>query len=334
MPSWAPVIEAIQRRASLREQLHKENTYAYRLFHGAVEGIPGLCIDRYGPLILAQTFKDPVGQDDLPGLEAVLREHLWPDLHFVYNHRKKKRYEDFEEWHTPQPEALEQMAFDELGVRYHIQARHEGIDPWLFLDMRVGRRYMLAHAKDKRVLNLFAYTCGIGVCAALAGAKEVWNVDFAQRNLQIGRDNAALNDLPVQQSKWVQQDVFPVIRQLAGLKVKGRGRKRSYEKIAPSTFDIVFLDPPKWAKGPFGAVDLVRDYQSLFKPALLATKPGGTLIATNNVHYVDRDEWLASLTRCAEKAGRPIQHLDVLLPEEDFPSHDGQPPLKIALCKV
>ena len=71
MPSWAPVIEAIQRRASLREQLHKENTYAYRLFHGAVEGIPGLCIDRYGPLILAQTFKDPVGQYDLPGLEAV-----------------------------------------------------------------------------------------------------------------------------------------------------------------------------------------------------------------------------------------------------------------------
>jgi 23S rRNA (cytosine1962-C5)-methyltransferase len=58
------------------------------------------------------------------------------------------------------------------------------------------------------------------------------------------------------------------------------------------------------------------------------------VLATNHVPEVGREEWLAVLERAAAKAGRPLAGLDVLEPEEDFPSLDGQPPLKIALARV
>ena len=78
----------------------------------------------------------------------------------------------------------------------------------------------------------------------------------------------------------------------------------------------------------------VRDYESLFKPCVLATRPGGTVLAVNHVASVDVDEWLTKLDRCATKADQPLSGLTVLSPEGDFPSPDGKPPLKIALARV
>ena len=77
-------------------------------------------------------------------------------------------------------------------------------------------------------------------------------------------------------------------------------------------------------------MDPVRDYPSLFKPALLATAPGGAVLATNHVSKVERDTWLEQLRRCAAKAGRPLRSLQPIQPEADFPSPDGNPPLKMA----
>jgi 23S rRNA (cytosine1962-C5)-methyltransferase len=79
---------------------------------------------------------------------------------------------------------------------------------------------------------------------------------------------------------------------------------------------------------------VVRDYASLFKPALLATAPGGSILATNHVPEVSREDWIASLERCAVKAGRPLVSVEVITPEDDFPSPDGRHPLKIAVARV
>ena len=94
------------------------------------------------------------------------------------------------------------------------------------------------------------------------------------------------------------------------------------------------LDPPTWATSAFGTVDLVRDYQSLFKPSLLATKPGGVVLACNHVASVHVDEWMEKLDRCATKCGRPLESMQVLAPEADFPSPDGRHPLKMVLAKL
>ena len=81
-------------------------------------------------------------------------------------------------------------------------------------------------------------------------------------------------------------------------------------------------------------MDLIRDYPSVLKPSLLTVNEGGTLVCTNNVAKVSMEDWLDVVKRCANKAGRPIHDIEILTPESDFPSPDGQPPLKIAVLQL
>jgi 23S rRNA (cytosine1962-C5)-methyltransferase len=330
----ALVDRAIEARRALVDRFRAEDTDAYRLFHGIAEGCEGLTIDRYGPLVLVQTFRAPLTVRDVAELEAHLRSRLAFDHELVYNHRTERGSEWFDRWHRPREEALREVACRELGVRYFIRGRHAGRDPWLFLDLRSGRRFVRAHAAGKSVLNLFAYTCSSGVCAAVQGASEVWNVDFSHSHLAVGAHNARSNGIDLERMRFIAEDCLPVLRQLAGLPVKGRASSRPYAKLVRREFDLVVLDPPAWSKSAFGAVDVERDYASLFKPALLATASGGKILCTNHVASVALEDWIESLRRCAHKAGRPVRAVEVLEPESDFPSHDGDPPLKIAVCEV
>jgi 23S rRNA (cytosine1962-C5)-methyltransferase len=127
------------------------------------------------------------------------------------------------------------------------------------------------------------------------------------------------------------------MRQLAGIGQPAvvRGKQMpAFPKLEKRPFDVVFLDPPRYAKSPFGVVDLVNDYAALFKPALLCTAEGGTLFCCNNVAEVAREPWLEQLQKSARKAGRTLRDVEWIAPEDDFPSSDGQPPLKMALLRV
>lgn len=318
---------ALARRAGLIEALLAEPTEAYRLFHGAVEGRPGLSLDRYGSVLLARSLRQAPSAEELAAMQAHAARL---GLRLVLNHRGEGEAPP----HDPSPEALAAQTFSELGLRYHFRARHPGQDPWLFLDLRAGRRWVRAHAEGAEVLNLFAYTCGLGVAAAAGGAASVLNVDFAESALEVGRENARLNGISEERFHTARADALPAMRQLAGLPLKGRAsRRRSFRRFRPRQFDLVLLDPPTWATSPWGAIDPVRDYPSLFKPALLATRPGGRLLVTNHVSTVDLDDWLDTLRRAAEKVGRGLDEVEVIEPEADFPSPDGRPPLKIAALR-
>jgi 23S rRNA (cytosine1962-C5)-methyltransferase len=327
---------ALDARAELLPRLHAEQTDAYRLFHGSVEGHPGLTIDRYGDLLLVQCFHSPLTTETLAALQSFYATRL-PGLTLVFNDRSQVNSR------IGNPLPPEQLAaamtpreMHEMDVTYRIAGRHAGQDPWLFLDLRAARRRVMQEIPGKSLLNLFAYTCGVGIAAAKAGARFVVNVDFADSSIMIGKENARLNDLPVR-PRFVKCDAFAAMRQYAGIGQPERVRGKvmpPFPKLEAQTFDMVFLDPPRHAKSPFGVVDLVNDYASVFKPALLCASESGTLICTNNVADVQRDAWLDQLQRSATKAGRPIREMEWIMPEADFPSSDGQPPLKIALLRV
>lgn len=327
---------AFTARKPLIERLHGEDTNAYRLFNGSTENRPGLTVDRYGDLLLIQTFHEPLDGHDRVAIEKFYAAAL-PGLVAIYNDRSGANSRVA----NPLPaevlaEAQKEREFHEMGIRYLVQGRHAGQDPWLFLDMRAGRRRVMQEAAGKSVLNLFAYTCGIGIAAARAGAAHVVNIDFAESSLRIGKENARLNDLPIR-LRFVHSDAFAAMRQLAGIGQPGmvRGKKMpAFPKLEKRAFDLVFLDPPRFAKSPFGVVDIVNDYAALMKLALLCTADGGTLICCNNAAQISRETWADQLQRCAAKAGRPIRELEWIAPEDDFPSHDGQAPLKIALLRV
>ncbi len=330
---------AFVQRQTLIASLHNENTTAYRFFHGTNEGKPGLTVDRYGELILIQSFHQTLCDDEFQQIQTFYSKRLSYSHFCVYNDRSSanSRYVNHFD-SADQAELTKDVTFQELGVNYLAQGRHKGQDPLLFLDFRAARRHMLKHSEGKDVLNLFSYTCGIGISAAVGGAKQVVNVDFSESALAVGEENARLNELAESRVQFIKSDFFTAARQMAGLPVAMRRGRQSklpkYNKIEARQFDLVVLDPPKWAKSPFGTVDLVRDYSSVFKPALLCVKEGGQILCANNVAQVPLEDWLDMLQRSAKKAGKPVKSVDVIKPEEDFPSRDGNYPLKMALLNV
>ena len=338
MPADLPELlsAALAARRPLLEQLHAEQTTAYRVFHGSVEGESGLTVDRYGDALLVQSFHRLLAPSELSALEAFYATAL-PGLPVFYNDRSQSNSRISNTLPAEQIAAAhEPRLFREMGVNYRFQARHAGQDPWLFLDLRAGRRRVMQEIAGKSLLNLFAYTGGVGIAAAKAGAAQVVNVDFADASIALGKENARLNELPIR-VRFVKSDVFAALRQLSGqgqsTMVRGK-RMPPFPKMDAHQFDVVFLDPPRYAKSPFGVVDLVNDYAALFKPALLCTAEGGTLICCNNVAEVTRESWLDLLERSARKAGRAIRAVEWIEPEADFPSPDGQAPLKMALLRV
>lgn len=328
---------ALDHRQDLLVELHQQGTDCYRLFHGSQEGAGGLTIDRYGPQLLVQSFHQTLERDALLQLHETVQQQLGLDTLLVYNDRSRgnSRIDREDSVYRAEEEALKDLVGHEWGLNYRVRGRHAGQDPLLFLDLRNARGWVKAHSAGKSVLNLFAYTCGVGLSAAAGGAREVCNLDFAEGNLAVGRENGQLNpQLPAMQ--FVQSDYFPAIRQLAGLPIsQRRGQKLpSYPRLEHRQYDLVLLDPPAWAKSAFGTVDLLRDYQSLLKPALLATADNGVLICCNNLAKVTLDDWREQVLRCAEKAGRPVREWQVLTPARDFPSMDQQPPLKTLILHL
>lgn len=321
---------ALDAREELFRTLHAEGTDTYRLFHGVNEGRPGLTIDRYGGRILIQNFHQPISDSLQSQIIRTLSDRLSFQPVFDFKDRTSPDSKDRKNFST-KPATDTPMFSQELGIQYQTRTGGNGLDPYLFLDTRALRRRILKQSRGLSVLNLFAYTCSLGLSAARGGAAEVWNIDFSKSALNVGETNFRENRILGERFQFIAEDFFPAVRQLAGLPVKGRASRSRYKKFRPKLFDLVFLDPPRWATSRFGAVDLVSDYQSLFKPVLFATKPGGVLICTNHVPSVNLDDWLEILERCAKKAGAGIRVVTVIPPESDFPSPDLNHPLKVAV---
>lgn len=327
---------ALAARRGLLERLHAESTDCYRVLHGVAEGADGVTVDRYGPLLLVQTTSQArVPTDELEALKDLVAGEIGAPLELVHRRRGVRRHGPALRGHAgrseatrPRPDARIGAVGHEMGIAYDVSLLPNRPDPLLYLDLRAGRRRLAEASRGLTVLNLFAYTCTAGVCAAASGAVDVWNVDWSRTALEIGRANAQRNGIAPERFRLLREDFHPAARQLAGLPVKGRAaRSRQYLRLDARTFDIVVLDPPPWSVGPHGAVDVVRDYESLFKPALLATAPGGRLLATNHAPDVDRLQWRDRLLRCAQKAGRRIAAAEWVLPERDFPAPDGLVPM-------
>ncbi|MDZ4772944.1 MAG: class I SAM-dependent methyltransferase [Planctomycetota bacterium] len=322
------VRRAVDARSEFVSNLARESTDCWRVFHGSSEGRPGLTIDRYGELVLVQTFREPLADSEVDEIERTLGARI------VWNHRGKSARQTFAEFAPDDEWSTREFVVREHGVRFPIRARHRGIDPWLFLDMRAGRRAIAAVCRGRSVLNLFAYTGSASITALVHGARSACNVDFARSSADVATRSEELNSLVPGQLETIIEDFFPVARQFAGLPVKGRASARPYVKLEKRSFDVILLDPPAFSRGAFGAVDVVRDYPSLVKPALLALSENGVLIATNHVAGVSREDWRETLERSAVKCGRSLASLEFVEPDADFQSFDGRPPLKIAVMRV
>jgi 23S rRNA (cytosine1962-C5)-methyltransferase len=213
----------------------------------------------------------------------------------------------------------------ENGVSFELSFV-EGHSTGLFLDQRDNRRRLLtghvaagfelsighppAAAPATEVLNLFAYTCGFSVCAALAGAR-VTSVDLSRKYLDWGRRNFALNGLDAAKHDFIFGDAFDWLKRLAK---KGRA------------FDVVLLDPPTFSASKAGGVfQAERDYGRLIAATLPVLKPGGVLFASTNAAAWPPADFLATVQDALRAAGRRVEQEHYFPQPPDFPVCRAEP---------
>ncbi|MCW8894452.1 class I SAM-dependent methyltransferase [Sulfurimonas sp.] len=139
-----------------------------------------------------------------------------------------------------------------------------------FPDMKNGREFIRANAKDKSVLNLFSYTCAFSIAAKLGGAKSVSNIDMSKGALSTGRANHHLNDID---TKGVGFLPYNILKSFSRIKKKG-------------PYDLIIIDPPTFQKGSFEAT---KDYRKLIMKLPQIAAENCTLLACLNSPDLDAD---------------------------------------------
>jgi 23S rRNA (cytosine1962-C5)-methyltransferase len=191
----------------------------------------------------------------------------------------------------------DEWLISENGLRFKLDIGKKQ-NNGLFLDMRYGRRWVREHAEGKRVLNLFAYTCGFSVAAMAGGAEQVVNLDMAKAALSRGRDNHRLNDHDLSRVSFLGHELF-----------KSWGKVKKY-----GPYDLIIIDPPSFQKGSFA---LSKDYQKILRrlPELLAEQ--GTVLACVNDPNTSPDFLIAGMAaeapslRFVERLENPPEFPDI-----------------------
>jgi 23S rRNA (cytosine1962-C5)-methyltransferase len=195
-----------------------------------------------------------------------------------------------------------------------------GLSTGLFIDQRDNRRRVFEAARGVRMLNLFAYTCGFGVAAAVGGAAETVNVDVSRRALEIGRLNYAASSIAEGAHRFVAAEALAWLR---------RAVKRG------ERFDLVVLDPPSFGTAGRRTFRVPGDYQTAASAALALLRPGGTLLAVTNHRGTTRARLRSILRAAAAGAGRALVKLADLPPAPDFrPGMLEEPVSKSVLVTV
>ncbi|HEV8095734.1 MAG TPA: class I SAM-dependent rRNA methyltransferase [Burkholderiales bacterium] len=253
----------IERAVALRSALPAaRHTNAMRLVHGESDGLPGLVVDRYADVLVAQflaagaeRWREPIldALAESTGCEAIYErsdaevrtiEGLASRSAFARGNRDARR-----------------CPIVEYGLNFRVDVE-AGQKTGFFLDQRENRQRVRALAAGREVLDCFAYTGGFSIAALAGGAKRVLALESSAPALEVARENLAANPLDAARVEFAQADVFTHLRQL-----RDRG----------SAFDLVVLDPPKFAPTAALAKNAARAYKDINLLALKLLKPGGLL---------------------------------------------------------
>ncbi len=239
-----------------------------RLFHGrgrCWQGLEQITVDWLQGQVLVSLFKEP-DTDFMQALTDLLATLTQTDTwqasgarSLLLQHRDRQGSPMDILW----GQSSDYQDVIESGLTYKLDLGRNQ-NNGLFLDMRYGRDWVREHAAGKRVLNLFAYTCGFSVAAIAGGAEFVVNLDMAKAALSRGRDNHHLNNHDLKKVSFLGHELF-----------KSWGKVR---KMGP--YDLIIIDPPSFQKGSFA---LTKDYQKILRrlPELL-TANGVVLACVND----------------------------------------------------
>ena len=291
---------------SLRERLF--DTPFYRLVFGDSDALPGLVVDRYGDVLVAQISTagmERVKNDIVGALEKVIKPRaiLWR------NDASIRELENLPLYVEPAlGEVPETIALEENGTRFEVPLASGQKTGW-FYDQRMNHQRMRAYVRGLRVLDVFSYLGGFGVQAAHAGAESVVCIDSSQKAADFIGRNAALNDVAAKVSVIVD-DAFDALQRLRS------ERQR---------FDVVILDPPAFIKRKKDIKEGTEAYRRLNQMGMQVLAKDGMLISCSCSYHLQRDELRDALLKASRHIDRSMQITEEGHQAPDHPVHPAIP---------
>jgi 23S rRNA (cytosine1962-C5)-methyltransferase len=185
------------------------------------------------------------------------------------------------------PEPEEKVSIFENSLAYQVNVR-QGHKTGFYLDQRANRAWVRRLAQGKEVLDCFTYTGGFTLNACAGGASSVMAIDASPEALSLARQHAAMNAISPERIEWVEGDVFLALR---GLRDRGR------------SFDLIVLDPPKFAANSAQVERAARGYKDINLLAFKLLRPGGTLVTFSCSGGVSEDLFQKIVAGAALDAG-------------------------------
>ncbi|HAS8562969.1 TPA: methyltransferase domain-containing protein [Vibrio vulnificus] len=318
-------VKRIQDAQLLREDvIERDGLTGYRLIAAESDGMPGVTIDRYQNFFVCQLLSAGAEHQKQNIVDALIE--VFPDCN-VYERsdvsvRKKEGLQETTGvLHGEMPP--KSVVIEENGVKISVDIVG-GHKTGFYLDQRDSRQQAMKYVKDKEVLNCFSYTGGFGLYALKGGAKRVINADVSQPALETAKFNAELNafDISKKRAVFLNADVFKLLREY-----RDQGTK----------FDVVIMDPPKFAESKAQLNGACRGYKDINMLAMQILNPGGTLLTYSCSGLMDQVLFQKIIADAAVDAGRSVKFVERFEQAADHPTDTAYPEgfyLKGFACKV
>ena len=322
-------------------------TTAQRLLFAEADGVPGIVVDRYGELVIAQLLTQGTAQDDVRGVLAeVLRAELSPAGEpLTLWERPDPRIRELEQlppapegplFHVGPGDAATQTEFLLNGLRFGYDAG-AGQKTGAFLDQRLN--YEAAAAWVRRsgltgaALDICTYQGGFALHLARVCAR-VTGVDQSRTALEVADRNLGLNAGLRGDVDWIEADAFQFLRALDDPEQSPATARTMH---VAERFDAIVLDPPAFAKSQRAVDGALRGYKEMNLRAMRLLSPGGTLVTCSCSHHVSLEAFRGTIAEAAADAGRRVQVLETRAAAPDHPEVVTLPEtqyLKCLICRV
>lgn len=299
---------------SLRERLYDKPFY--RLVYGESDFLPGLVVDRYGDVVVAQLNTAGMELRKEAVVEALLKV-LKPRAILLRNDSSMRAMEELEESiEVAHGEVPESVLIEENGVKFDVPMA--GQKTGWFYDHRDNRARATRYVRGARVLDVFSYIGGWGVTAAVAGAREVICIDSSAPALDQVERNALLNGVR-ETMGTIEGDAFEALKAL---------------RAEREQFDVVIVDPPAFIKRRKDIKAGSEAYRRLNQAAMQLLGKDGILVSASCSHHLSRDSLMDILQQSSRHLDRSLQVIEQGHQGGDHPIHPAIPETEYIKCLV
>ncbi|AYL97836.1 class I SAM-dependent rRNA methyltransferase [Mucilaginibacter celer] len=306
-----------------RANILANGTNTCRLIFSESDYLPGLIVDKYAGHLAVQVLTSGI-QNVMPVIIDELKKLLSPESISDKSDSASRAHEGLAEAEnkvlagSPPPELVEVL---ENNVVYGINIT-EGQKSGFYCDQRDNRHVLALHTKDKKVLDCFCYTGGFTLNSLKEGAASVTSVDSSALAIETLGENIRLNKLDASKHTAIKSDVNTQLR-----KFRDEGEK----------FDVIVLDPPKYAPSRSALTRASRAYKDLNRLGMLLLNEGGLLATYSCSGAMDMETFKQVIAWAALDAGKQVQFIYQFHQPEDHPVRASFPEgeyLKGLLCRV